>query len=177
MKLAYIGHSILRTKTQPVKEVDQHILEVVSNLTEEVLNRSGLGLAAPQIGVSLAIFVARFPEGSTKEELVPGEPKVFINPKILSVSKESVEEEEGCLSVPGIFAQVSRPCSLVLEYQDISLTTHTEEFSEWSARVIMHENDHLNGVLFVDRLSNHVKKKLQKAINDVKRKLGAEKNL
>ena len=168
MEIIRIGSPVLRAKAQPVQAIDQYVIDTISCLMEEVLKRNGLGIAAPQIGISLAIFITRFPTSTPDSPFLPGEPRVFLNPKILQVSDTTWEAEEGCLSVPKVYADVCRPHTIILQYQDTSFQTFTEEFSEWPARVIMHENDHLNGILFVDRLPHHVKKELKSKIDAIK---------
>jgi peptide deformylase len=176
MEIVRIGNPILRTKAQPVKVVDNQVNDTISQMMEEVLTRNGLGIAAPQIGISLAICITRFPTSTPDCSFVPGEPRVFVNPKILKVSDEVWEEEEGCLSVPKVFSDVCRPYSILVQYQDISLQTFTEEFSGWPARILMHENDHLNGVLFVDRLPNKVKKELRNTIELIRAESKSKKS-
>ena len=165
MEIIRIGNPILRTKTQQVVVVDEYVLKTISQLQEEVLKHNGLGIAAPQIGISLAICIARFPVRTSDNAFVPGEPRVFLNPKIVHVGQAMWEAEEGCLSIPKVYSNVRRPRDITLQYQDTSLQMHTEEFSEWPARILMHENDHLNGVLFIDRLPNSVKRRLQSTID------------
>ena len=167
--LAYIGHPILRKKTFPVDVIDPSILGVIEQMKSVVAARRGLGLAAPQVGAPLAILVACFPETNDDGDFIPGPPKVFINPKISDPSIETWEEEEGCLSIPKVYAFVTRPSSITVEYLDEHGESHTERLSGWPAKIVMHENDHLNGVLFIDRLEDKVKKELSGELHRLKK--------
>jgi peptide deformylase len=95
--LAYIGHPILRKKAFEVLSIDQPILDLVEHMKETISSHRGLGLAAPQVGVQLAILIACFPEADSSGGMVPGKPKAFINPKISEPSPETWVEEEGCI--------------------------------------------------------------------------------
>ena len=167
--LAYIGHAILRKKAFPVHTIDQVILDLIEHMKETVVAHRGFGLAAPQVGVQLAILIACFPEANISERILPGEPKAFINPKISEPSVETWVEEEGCLSIPKIYANVRRPVSVTVTYQDEKGESHTERLSGWPAKIVMHENDHLNGVLFIDRLENADKKEVAYELERLKK--------
>jgi peptide deformylase len=158
--LAYIGHALLRKKTLPVTSFGQQLLDLVQNLKDTVTSYNGLGLAAPQVGIPLAVLVTCFPEPDPSGKIKPGTPKIFINPKISEPSPETWVEEEGCLSIPKIYGHVRRPVSITATYQDEKGEMHTERLSGWPAKILLHENDHLNGVLFIDRLENREKKEL-----------------
>lgn len=166
LPLAYIGHPILRKKCLPVQTIDQSILTLIDEMKETVKEFHGLGLAAPQVGVQLAIFLGCFPEPNEEGDMVAGPPKVFINPKIEDPSKETWKAQEGCLCAPKVYAQVERPVSITISYQDETGAHHKERLTGWPAKIVMHENDHLNGVLFFDRLDQNEKKKV---VHDVDR--------
>jgi peptide deformylase len=167
--LAYLGHPILRKKARPVLTIDQPILDLVQHLKATVVAHRGLGLAAPQIGAQVAILVACFPEWSEQDAIVPGAPKVFINPKISDPSAEMWSEEEGCLSIPKVYASVERPRSITVTYQDEQGAAHTERLVGWPAKIVMHENDHLNGVLFIDRLEAGAKREIAADLDRLKK--------
>lgn len=167
--LAYLGHPILRKKAVPVEIIDQPIHDLIAHMKATVVAYRGLGLAAPQVGAQVAIIVACFPEPSEPDGIVPGKPRVFINPKIVNPSAETWIEEEGCLSIPKIYAYVERPQSIMLEYTDEQGLLVVEQLSGWPAKIIMHENDHLNGVLFIDRLEPNEKKALTRDLDRLKR--------
>jgi len=153
---------ILRKKAGPVTEFGPELEELVSNMAETMYNAPGVGLAAPQIGLSKQVIVY---DVSPEEER--GTPTALINPKITEAEGEEIGEE-GCLSVREFCAQVKRAARIVIEAQDIEGNPLTIEVEDWPARVIQHEIDHLNGVLFIDHLSSLkrslYKKKLKKIL-------------
>jgi len=146
-KIKYIGDPILRKKTTDIDVFDAKFGAFLEEMTEIMYREDGIGLAAPQIGVSKSVLVIDVSELVETESL-----RIFINPKILNASGSSVIEE-GCLSIPGVREEVTRPEIIELSYQDETGAAFTHEFDGWIARVLQHEIDHLNGVLFVDHLS------------------------
>jgi peptide deformylase len=167
--LAYIGHPILRKKAVRIECIDPSIFHLAEQLKATVTARHGLGLAAPQVGAPLTMFVACFPDCTPTGEIEPGHPIVFINPRLSDPSDELWVEEEGCLSLPKIYAPVQRPVSITVTYQDEHGEPHTERFSHWPAKIIMHENDHLNGVLFIDRVNEKTRKNLSADLTQLKK--------
>jgi peptide deformylase len=161
------GEKILRTKCREIEEITPEIRQLVQDMIETMDAKKGIGIAAPQVGKDLRLFVLRnylpkeggyLPKEREEEEL--SEPQVYINPKILSKSPETCIESEGCLSIPGIRGEVERPVSIIIEATDLNGNTFREEVQGYNARVRMHENDHINGVLFIDRLPPAIKKKI-----------------
>ena len=167
--LAYIGHPILRKKTHIVETIDPSVQYLIEKLKLTVTTRRDLGLAAPQVGAPLAILAACFPTFTPNGEMQIGQPRIFINPKLSDPSEETWVEEEGCLSIPKIYAPLRRPVSITVEYLDEQGVAHTERFSHWPAKILMHENDHLNGVLFIDRLEERFKKELSSDLTRLKK--------
>ncbi|NOX89610.1 MAG: peptide deformylase [Calditrichaeota bacterium] len=146
-RIRYIGDPVLRKKGEPVTVFDKALQEFAEEMIEIMHVEDGIGLAAPQIGISKQILV------TDASELIDGEyPRVFINPELIETFGESVMEE-GCLSIPGVREEVSRPERIILKFQNERGETFTEEYSDWMARILQHEIDHLNGILFVDRIS------------------------
>lgn len=168
-ELAYIGHPILRKQALPVLSIDRPILDLIDHMKQLVTARRGLGLAAPQVGVQLSVIVVCFPKIDPDGNMIPGQPTPLINPKISEPSEETWLEEEGCLSIPKIYANVRRPVSITVTYQDERGDSHTERLSGWPAKIVMHENDHLNGVLFIDRLDKKDKKALTHEVDLLKK--------
>jgi len=146
-RIRYIGDPVLRKQSEPVTVFDEELIEFVKDLSRIMYKEDGIGLAAPQIGVSKQILAI---DVSPVED--DGELQIYINPEILESSGESTVEE-GCLSIPNVREEVTRPEKIKLKYQDIEGNTHIEELEAWPARVLQHEMDHLNAVLFVDHLS------------------------
>ena len=146
---------ILRQTSTPVEGLSKEIEELIENMFETMYNSSGVGLAAPQIGKSLQLFVIDtdvMTEDSEDEEDYG--PMVFINPEIIEKRGEDVVMEEGCLSIPDVRDDVMRMSELVVRFRDKDFQERTETFNGWVSRVIQHEVDHLNGVLFLDYLSS-----------------------
>ncbi|MHB2152896.1 peptide deformylase [Caldithrix abyssi] len=146
-KIRYIGDPVLRKVAEPITEFDDKLKNFAEDLIDVMHVEDGIGLAAPQIGISRQIIAV------DASELVENEfPRVFVNPQILEASGEWVVEE-GCLSIPGVREEVTRPETILLKFQDVEGESFTQEFSGWLSRILQHEIDHLNGILFVDRIS------------------------
>jgi peptide deformylase len=147
LKLRFIGDPILRRETEPVKVFDQSLKDFTKSMIKTMHKEDGIGLAAPQIGYSKKVLVVDI-SGIHEDE----KPRVFINPEIIHTSGEAIVEE-GCLSIPEVREDVERPEKIKLKYSDENGDSFEEEYDEWMARVLQHEIDHLNGVLFVDLIS------------------------
>ncbi len=142
------GNETLRGRSTAVEEIDDDISRLVDSLFATMYDAPGIGLAAPQVGRLVRLFVV---DPARAEE--PPQPLAMINPSILEYSG-GVEIEEGCLSVPGVWAEVRRPEQILVRYHDVDGKEHEREFDGLMARVIQHENDHLDGRLFIDHLSS-----------------------
>ncbi|MBI5346550.1 MAG: peptide deformylase [Chlamydiae bacterium] len=152
LPLAYYGDSILRKKADPVAEITNDIRKLVEEMIETMDASDGIGLAAVQIHHSIRLFVIRTPIETGEDKFEPGEIEVFINPILSLPSKETWKASEGCLSIPSLRSLVERPKEITVEYTSLNGNVIKKRVSGWQARVIMHENDHLDGVLFTDRL-------------------------
>jgi peptide deformylase len=152
----------LRKKAQEVSEIDDGIRAVVEDMFETMEQEGGVGLAAPQIGISNRIIVISIHERGFER-------LALINPVIMESSPERVASEEGCLSVPGIEAEVSRPERVVV--QGTTKNGRVVEITTTGllARVLQHEIDHLNGVLFIDRLTEKEQKRIEDELDLLKR--------
>lgn len=175
LRLAYYGDPILRKKTEPVAVVDNQLKELVANMIETMDEENGIGLAAPQVHRSLSVFVTKVPFKQEDESWAEGEVRVFINPKIISYSEEKDIATEGCLSIPKINGDVARPVRIVVKATDLDGNLFTEEFTNLDARVIMHENDHINGVLYIDRMDRAERKKLEPLLREIKKNYSGKK--
>jgi len=167
LPITLFGDKILRKRVSEVKDVDMDTIKLISDMFETMHNASGIGLAANQVGSDKAIFVVDISEIDDEEDK---KPIVIINPKIIKSSKDTIVMEEGCLSIPGVRGDVIRPKTITLEYQDTDFKKHTIKADILLARVMQHEYDHLQGILFTDLVSEELKKKLKKPLNNIKRR-------
>jgi len=161
LRVIKYGNPILRMKAQRILNIDDNIKQLVKDMIEIMQEEEGIGLAAPQVAQSISMLVVDM--SLINEE---GEPTAFINPEILESEGESVLEE-GCLSLPNIREEVSRPETITLRYQKIDGEIVEKRVDGLFTRVIQHEMDHLNGVLFVDRISPLKKKMLNKKLKEI----------
>jgi len=166
--IAY-GDPVLRKKASEIDAEYPKLKELVENMWDTMYKASGVGLAAPQVGLSIRLFVIDATpfaddEELTKEEqdILKGFKKVFINAKIEEETGEEWPFNEGCLSIPDIREDVNRKDTITITYQDEDFKTHTESYDGLVARVIQHEYDHIEGILFTDKLSS-LKKRLLKS--------------
>ncbi len=156
------GHPMLRKEAQEIDEDYPGLNELINNMFETMYKAEGVGLAAPQINKSIRLFVMdATPMGDEIEEFKDFK-RIFINPYITEESGESWSFNEGCLSIPGIREDVKRPEWIKIEYYDENWNFHEEEYSGVPARIIQHEYDHLDGILFPDLLPA-LKKRLIKS--------------
>lgn len=170
LKIAYYGNPILRKKASPVLTIDDEIKQLVNDMIIAMDEKDGIGLAAPQVGHSIALFITRVPIEKENDEWEKGNVRVFINPKILEHSQEQDSFSEGCLSIPKVYGDVFRPIKIKVEATDLEGNRFTEELFGLHARVVLHENDHINGVLFIDRLSKEERKSLDVKLREIKKK-------
>jgi peptide deformylase len=172
LPLAYYGDPILRVKCSQVKEINDDIRQLVNDMIETLEEYKGAGLAAPQVHRDLALFMTFAPvrDPENPEKWLKPRLRVFINPKIISYSKDESVWGQGCLSIPKIFGDVRRPFTIVVTATDLDGNSFTEEFSDYEAQAVMHENDHINGVLFIDRLEMRERKKLEPQLRELKKK-------
>ena len=161
LPLAYYGEEILRKKSQPVTALTSQIKKIIEEMVETMDGSEGIGLAAPQIHHSLKLFVMRKPILTQENQLELGEVKVVINPVLSQPSKEQWVAQEGCLSIPNLTALVQRPKEVTIEYENLQGEKIKERVAGWQARIMMHEYDHLEGILFIDRLEVEEKLKLE----------------
>ncbi len=154
-----------------MEKITDEIRKLASDMIETMDKSNGIGLAAPQVGKELRLFVLRNYIPDAEGKLTLSEPHVFINPKLFSPSAEMVEEEEGCLSVPGIKCFVTRPVRITIEATDLEGNLFREELEGYNARVRMHENDHINGTLFIDRIDEKTRREIEPALRALKKNL------
>ena len=159
------GSSVLRKKADEIKRDETDVKKLSDDMFETMENADGIGLAAPQIGISKRIFVV---DGTMLEdEKMKNFKKVFINPKIISESGEDWGFEEGCLSIPSIRENISRKTDIEITYFDENWNQFTDHFDGMRARVIQHEYDHIQGKLFTDYLPSLKRKLIANKLNEI----------
>lgn len=168
------GDNVLKQHCQEIDESYPHLNLLIANMFETMYNSNGVGLAAPQIGKAIRLFVVDTLPFSEDEDLkeekknqLKNFKKVFINAQILEETGEEWTFSEGCLSIPGVHEDVKRKSNVLIKYQDEKFVWHTETFSGLAARVIQHEYDHIQGILFIDRISNLKKRLLQGRLTNI----------
>ena len=167
------GDPVLRKVTRPLEKDEMDLKKLADDMFETMYSASGVGLAAPQIGLNVRIFVVDgtpLNEGEEEEDIDPTVvdfKKVFINPQILHEEGDEWAFEEGCLSIPGIRGDVYRPERLRIKYRDLDWNEIEEEYEGMAARIIQHEYDHLQGKLFTDYLPTLKRQLLKKKLSDI----------
>ena len=154
------GSDVLREEAKIVEKIDDEIKEILDNMVETMYETKGVGLAAPQVGISKRMFVCDKGDGVVRK---------VINPKITPLTHDLVECEEGCLSVPGIYKKVRRPEKIRVEYLNVDGEEVVEELDDFLAIIMQHENDHLDGVLFVDKVSPIAKRMISRKLQAIKK--------
>jgi len=169
------GDPVLKREADEIDENYPNLKELIDNMFETMYEASGVGLAAPQVGLSIRLFVVDGSPFADEEDEEPdpravgmeGFKKVFINPIIEEEKGENWGFREGCLSIPKIREEVFRKEELTISYYDENWQFHEEKFSGYKARIIQHEYDHIEGILFTDHLSALKKKMLTKKLQNI----------
>jgi len=168
------GDPVLKKMAQDIEPGHPGLKQLIADMFETMYAASGVGLAAPQIGQSIRLFIVDASPFAEDEDGQPTEDahlkdfkKVFINPYIVEEEGEEWPFEEGCLSIPNIREAVMRQPKIVLQYQDEKFKEHEETFEGFAARVIQHEHDHLDGILFTDHLTPLRRRLLQGKLRDI----------
>ncbi len=150
-KIVYIGDDVLRKKARRVRDFDDALNTLIDDMVETLAGAQGVGLAAPQIGVSQRVIVIHLPDDEESYGEQAGSSYEVVNPEIVKSSRETVEDVEACLSIPGYFGTVERSTMVVVRGQDRQGKEMRVKAYDWLARVFQHEIDHLDGVLYIDR--------------------------
>lgn len=151
-EITHFPEEVLRKKAQPVETFDESLQTLIDDMIETMRVAPGVGLAAPQIGVSKQVIVVEF--GSEDDETLPKQLFVMVNPEIEKRSEKTVPGIEGCLSVPGVVGEVDRAEVVTVRGQDAKGKKIRVRAQGWLARIFQHEIDHINGVLYTDRAEN-----------------------
>jgi peptide deformylase len=154
LPITVYGDPLLRKVAQPIDKNYEKLDELIANMYETMYHADGVGLAAPQVGLSIRLFIVdASPAASEEEPELADFKKVFINPVVIEKSGEPWSFEEGCLSLPNIHEEVLREEEVIISYFDENWEQKTEKYNGYPARIILHEYDHLDGHLFIDYIS------------------------
>ncbi|HOJ17127.1 MAG: peptide deformylase [Ignavibacteriales bacterium] len=159
------GDPVLEKKTKRITKVNDQLVKFIDSMFETMRNADGIGLAANQVGANISLFVIDVSPVDGYEKV---KPIIMLNPRISESSEETVDIEEGCLSLPFIRSKVIRPKEIRIEYQDKDLVDRVMEAGDVVSRVIQHEYDHLNGIYFTDRLDPDMQKKIKRMLKKIK---------
>ena len=163
------GYPVLKKVAEEVPEDYPNLGELIENMMETMYSASGVGLAAPQVGLSLRLFVVDTQQIMEEGKEDEGYKQAFINAQILEDAGEPWAYEEGCLSIPDVRGDVERPTQIRMRYQDQNFETHETVFTGMHARVIQHEYDHIEGILFTERLKPIKKRLVQRKLENIRK--------
>ena len=159
------GDPVLKKRAEDIDKKYSGLKELIENMFETMYQSNGVGLAAPQIGLSIRLFIV---DGNPfEEEEVQGFKRVFINPVISEEKGDKWKFNEGCLSIPGVREDVERKAEISIQYFDEDWIIHKEVFNGLSARIVQHEYDHIEGILFTDRISPLRRRLLKNKLIDI----------
>lgn len=161
------GHPVLRQVAKDITPDHKDLGKFIEDMFETMYNSDGLGLAAPQVGKSIRLFVIDGEPLAKEHPEMKGFKRAFINPRVTERKGEKVPMNEGCLSLPGLHEEVDRESEIRIKYFDENWEPHDEVFSGYKARVILHEYDHLDGILFTDLLSPLRRRLIKGKLNDI----------
>lgn len=169
------GQPVLKKIADPIDKEYPHLAQLIDNMYETMYQAQGVGLAAPQIGLPIRLFVVDTVQIMDENKKSEGIKKAFINAEIIEETGDFWPYEEGCLSIPGIRGDVERTRKVRIRYYDALFVLHDEIYEGVNARVIQHEYDHIEGKLFVEKLKPLKRKLVQRKLNDIKEgKVGAD---
>lgn len=172
------GDPVLRQKAREVTAFDEPLARLADDMFATMREHSGVGLAAPQVGVLKRLFTWEVEQLVSEEgeetEVVGG---AVVNPKLVDASEELVEDDEGCLSFPGLFYPVRRPLRVRIDYMDLHGEDHTVDLEDFFARIFLHEMDHLDGILFIDHLAKHDRKEALRRMRVQREESGVDEEL
>lgn len=161
------GDPVLRRVTTDIDPGYEGLNELIENMFESMYNADGVGIAAPQVGLPIRLFVVDLSPLGKDEPSLAGFKKAFLNARIVERSGDEELMEEGCLSIPGIHEEIYRKNYIRIQYLDPEGTAHDEVYTGYTARVLQHEYDHLDGIMFVDHCSPLKKRLLKRKLTDI----------
>jgi peptide deformylase len=171
--LRYYGDPVLRQRSEEITELTDEVKQAIAEIIEGASSDRAVGISAVQLGHLVRAFCVCIDQHNEDGSRIPGTPKIYINPTLSDPSEEMAVMEEGCLSIPGLYVPVERPVSITVEAFDENLEPFREELEGFPARVVMHENDHLNGVLTIDRTPRRLRQSFEPQLRAIKKKYGS----
>ncbi|MDR0385617.1 MAG: peptide deformylase [Prevotellaceae bacterium] len=168
LQIYLYGSNVLREKTELVTPDYADLKQLIENMYETMYNADGVGLAAPQVGKTIRLFVVDANPMADEYPEAKGFRKTFINPVILETSGDPVAYEEGCLSIPSLREEVVRNSIVKIKYLDEDFNEHTDVYDGIVSRIIQHEYDHIEQTVFTDHVSQLKKKLLKRKLNNIK---------
>lgn len=163
LRIYKYGEEVLRENAEKIEKVDDSVKNLINKMKRIMIEKNGVGLAAPQVGKSIQLIIVDPTVGEDPKEFLP-----LINPEIIESEGEETGEE-GCLSVPGILLEIKRSKTIKLKALDINGKEFTKEYSDFKARIIQHEIDHLKGTLIIDKISPLKRQLVKKDIKKLKK--------
>lgn len=163
------GQAVLRKKAHDIAQDHPGLEQLVADMYETMYSAKGVGLAAPQIGLDIRLFVIDTAQLKSMEASGKGIKRAFINAELLDESGEPWMYEEGCLSIPDIHVEIERMPTIRIKYRDMEWIEHIEEFDGVNARVIQHEYDHIEGVLFIDRMKPLKRRMINRKLEKIRK--------
>jgi peptide deformylase len=163
------GSAVLKKEAKEIDADYPNLKQLIADMYETMYAASGVGLACPQIGLSIRLFVVDTVQLDEEGKKPVGIKKAFINPIILEEEGKEWDYEEGCLSIPDITADVSRKPNITVEYYDENFNLLEETYDAINARVIQHETDHLDGILFTDHISSFKRRMMKRKLENIKK--------
>jgi peptide deformylase len=155
LQISQLGNPVLRRRSQFVENIkDDRLQQLIDNLIFTVQQANGVGIAAPQVAMGDRLFIIASRPNLRYPQAPQMEPTAMINPRIIASSTETVKDWEGCLSIPGIRGLVPRSRSIEIEYTSRDGQLHQQELTDFAARIFQHEQDHLDGIVFLDRVES-----------------------
>ena len=163
------GQKVLKKQALDIEQDHEGLSELIANMWETMYNARGVGLAAPQIGQSIRLFLVDTEQIEGEEDVSETIKKVFINARMIEETGDPVSFEEGCLSIPDIRGDVNRNQNIRIEYFDENFKKHTETYTGFTARVIQHEYDHIEGKLFTEKLQPLKKRLIKRKLENIRK--------
>ncbi len=169
MPIYAYGQPVLKKEAEDIQPDYPGLSQLIEDMWETMYHAGGVGLAAPQVGLSIRLFLVDTEQMKDEKTSGEGIKKVFINAEILQETDNFCSYEEGCLSIPDLTGDVDRPDGISIRYLDENFIEHTQTFTGINARVIQHEYDHIDGVLFIEHLKPIKKRLLKSKLEQIKK--------